>query len=158
DVDPVLAGIGSLVDAAVILLIEHIWRAGMLYDAVDALTVFRIDDWLEAGAGIAIGKSPGGSAVGGAYASYGTGADPHAHRGRVIGDNGVQTQPASTRFPAGARGMIREPFVYLPGHAPVAAHPEAGRIYSHIDHSRLTRPSRHDGPDVLETLATVFRK
>ena len=71
DIDPVFTGVGSFVDAAVVLLIEHIWSAGMLDDAVNALAVFGLDVRLETGACIAIGKCPGGSAIIGARASHG---------------------------------------------------------------------------------------
>ena len=70
DIDPVLASIHGLVDAAVILLIEHIGNAGMLDNTVNALAIFGIDIRYETRARIAIGKCPGGSAIIRPHASH----------------------------------------------------------------------------------------
>ena len=70
----------------------------------------------------------------------------------------MQTQPAGARFPVGAGGMLGEPLVHIPGHAAVSGLPRGWQDQSHVDHSWLIRSSRHNGPDILETLVAALRK
>ena len=155
DVDPVVAGVQRFVDAAVVLLIEHIRLARVLDEAVNALPELGIFIRQEVGARVLVGEHPALAAVVAAHAAHRGDADPHPVPVGGIGHNRMQAQPAGPRIPLAARGVIRQAGIDAPVLAAVGADPQAGRVNTSVDRPGLIGTPRLDRPDVDELFAAI---
>src|SRR5579859_3493028 len=156
DVRPFVAAVEGLVDAAVVLLIQHVGIGRVLQHAMQALAEVGIYVRLEAGARALVGEGPRLAAVLGAITARRRDAHPHPFGIRVVRHDGVQAHATSTRIPVLARGMAHQAGVQLPRLAAVAALPQAGGVHADVDSAGLARPTRLDYPDVLELVTTLF--
>ncbi len=57
-IHPLVAGVGRLIDAAMILLVEHVWLRGVLHHSVQALPELRVLLGREVGAGALVREGP----------------------------------------------------------------------------------------------------
>ena len=137
DVDPILAHVVAAIDAAVVLLEQHLRVGGMQCHLVDALPVFGVLIGAEIGADVAVARRPGLPAVIAAIAS--ARGDRDIHAGRVIGieQDGMQAQAAIAGEPGAAVRVIEERLVQIPGLAAVTRDEQGGRLGAGIQDARL---------------------
>ena len=70
----------------------------------------------------------------------------------------MQAKPSRAGLPATAGGMIRQASVQAPVYTAISTYPEARRIDSRVDRSRLTWAPRLNHPDILELLTAFWRE
>src|SRR6266699_1176033 len=93
-----------------------------------------------------------------AHTTYRGNAHPHSRSVGGIGDDAMQAKPSRAGLPATAGGMIRQASVQAPVYTAISTYPEARRIDSRVDRSRLTWAPRLNHPDILELLTAFLRE